>query len=489
MARADRLAIAGGVTGAELMESAGRAVAEVALTLIGQGARALVLAGPGNNGGDGLVAARHLAAAGVEVTVALLGRRDALKGDAAWAADGYSGATASADRAPERMAGADLLIDALFGAGLARPIEGTAAALVEGINAARAAGAAVLAVDVPSGVDGSTGEVLGPAVAADHTVTFFRAKPGHLLWPARGLVGRLHVRDIGIPAAVLGEVRPSAFLNGPDLWRGALPRLAADGHKYRRGHAVVVSGGPWRTGAGRLAAGAALRAGAGLVSLACAPSAHQVNAGQLTAVMLERCAGPTELAAILADPRKNAVLIGPGAGVGPETAASVQAALASPAFVVLDADALTSFAEAPAALFEAIAARAAPVVLTPHGGEFARLFAGLEQGGRLERARAAAARSGAVVVLKGPDTVIAEPAGRAAINANAPPWLATAGSGDVLAGMVTGLGAQGMAGFEAAAAAVWLHGAAAARFGPGMTAEDLAPALPRVLGGLIDADW
>jgi len=443
-----------------------------------------VLAGPGNNGGDGFVAARHLAEGGAEVAVTLLGDREALKGDARGAAQAWAGELVGPEAAEARIAGADLVVDALFGAGLTRPLEGRAARLVERMNDAAAR---VVAVDVPSGVDGTTGAILGTAVEADHTVTFFRAKPGHYLYPGRGRVGRLHVRDIGIPPGVLEEIGPRAFANGPGLWRDGMPRLAAEGHKYARGHALVVSGGPWRTGAARLAAGAALRAGAGLVTLACDPAALAINAGQLTAVMVARCEGARDLADILADARKNAVAIGPGAGVGADTRALVHAALRSGAFAVLDADALTSFAETPQSLFEAIAGREAAVVLTPHEGEFARVFGPVGAASKLERARAAAARSGAVVVLKGADTVIAAPDGRAAINHNAPPWLATAGSGDVLTGIVAGLGAQGMAGFAAAAAAAWLHGAVAGRVGPGMTAEDLAPALPTVLGELRDA--
>jgi hydroxyethylthiazole kinase-like uncharacterized protein yjeF len=477
MTQADALAIAGGVPGMTLMEAAGRAVAEAAAALVPEGP-VLVVAGPGNNGGDGFVAARRLAAAGREVAVMLFGGEARLKGDAAIARERWPGPVVPA-AAP--LPAAAVVIDAMFGAGLDRPVEGAAAALVAAINAGPGP---VVAVDVPSGLDADTGRPLGVAVRAAATVTFFRKKPGHLLYPGRGLCGRLTLADIGIPAAVLDEIAPTRFENAPGLWRQALRPPASEDHKYRRGHAVVVSGPMARTGAARLAAGAALRAGAGLVTLASPGNALAVNAAHLTAVMLARVDGAEALAAMLAEPRLTAAALGPGLGTGPDQKALVAAALAARPALVLDADALTVWADAPQALGEAIAGRAAPTVLTPHEGEFARLYPDLGDAPKPERARAAAARTGAVVVLKGPDTVIAGPDGRLAINANAPPWLATAGSGDVLTGIAAGLLAQGLPGFEAAAAAVWLHGEAGRHAGPGLTAEDLAPALRPVLAAL-----
>jgi hydroxyethylthiazole kinase-like uncharacterized protein yjeF len=483
MASADRLAMEGGVAGATLMENAGRGVADIAHQAR-PGARAVVLCGPGNNGGDGFVAARHLHAMGHNVQLYLLGTEGALKGDAAGAARTFKGAgghvlpLASALAEP-----GDLVIDALFGAGLSRPLDGAAAQAVRRVNAIK--GAHIIAVDIPSGVQGDTGKALGIAIEAQETVTFFRAKPGHFLMPGRAHCGRLHVIDIGIPAQILERLAPRNARNGPPLWAARFPRPAMDGHKYKRGHVVVVSGPASMTGAARLAARGALRVGAGLVTVASPPDALIVNAAHLTAIMVRVFDGQGEFAALLADPRKNAVVLGPGLGVGQESIQLVRIAQDAGPFLVLDADAITSFAERPASLW--INARK-PMVLTPHEGEFERLFPGLlaEAGDKLSAARKAAQRSCAVIVLKGPDTVIAEPNGAAVINANAPPTLATAGSGDVLAGLIAGLGAQGLPAFEAASAGVWLQGAAASAFGPGLIAEDIPEMLPGVLKDLAE---
>jgi NAD(P)H-hydrate epimerase len=503
MGEADRLAIAGGQTGLQLMERAGRAVAAEAMRLLGSPAAVFVACGPGNNGGDGFVAARILRQQGYRVRLGLLGNSAALGGDAAAMAMRWGEApeTLTETLTPDRIGGAgDLIIDALFGAGLSRPLQGAAAQIVAAINACAKT---VLAVDVPSGLNGSTGLVEGASILATRTVTFFRLKPGHVLLPGRELCGQVRLADIGIPETTLASIAPRTFLNRPALWGAAFPRARAQGHKYQRGHTVVVSGPAESTGAARLGARAALRIGSGLVTLVGSAAATAINATHATAVMVKALASDTALADFLSDERRNAALIGPGAGVGRATAASVLSVLATPAAVVLDADALTSFAADAAdggvravgfgfvvrdrepppgrqSLFAAIRARAAPVVLTPHDGEFKRLFGELP-GSKLDRARAAAELSGAVVISKGGDTVVAAPDGRAAINDNAPAWLATAGAGDVLAGFVGGLMAQGMAAFEAACAAVWLHGAAAAAFGPGLIAEDLPETLPQVL--------
>nr|WP_319382338.1 NAD(P)H-hydrate dehydratase [uncultured Roseibium sp.] len=493
MGRADRLTIEGGVPGIVLMERAGQAVARAAADLVSAGAKVLVLCGPGNNGGDGFIAARCLEMSGHAVSLYLLKPPDTLKGDALEAFgrlnSGMRGSIsypASGDRIsddfPKDLRSADLVIDALFGAGLDRPLSGPVLDLVGLINQS---GIPVVAVDLPSGLSGATGEVLGGAIKSRATVTFFRKKPGHLLLPGKALCGPTTVADIGIAPAALNAIGPKTFENGPDLWLGHWPMPSADGHKYSRGHAVVFSGPMSATGAARLSAGAALRAGAGLVTLASPPDAMMVNACHLTAVMLKKVGDGDAIREFLADARLNALLVGPGYGVGAQTREVVAELLGTGRALVLDADALTSFTEDPGVLFSQTGKARVPVVLTPHEGEFSRLFPDIE-GDRLWRARQAAKTSDAIVILKGADTVIASPDGRAAINSNAPPWLATAGSGDVLAGIVTGLLAQGVPAFEAACQAVWLHGEAGGQAGPGLIAEDLASALRPAIASLVD---
>ena len=489
MGEADRLAVAAGTQGIALMERAGLAVADEVARLAKSRGRIVVLCGPGGNGGDGFVAARLLARRGYAVELGLIGRREALRGDPALAALRYQGPVLDAGTIdPAR---ADCVIDALFGAGLARDIDGAAKAIIERVNAFARAGGRVLAVDVPSGLDGETGKVRGVAVEACASVTFFRLKPGHLLLPGRVLCGAIRLADIGIPEAALARIAPKTFVNAPGLWRAAMPRADADSHKYARGAVLVLSGAAHRTGAARLAARAALRSGAGIVTLASPPDAVAENAAHLTAVMVAPFATPTEFEALLADERRRAVTLGPGAGVGPALRKLVAAALTRPAerrTIVLDADALTAFAGEAARLKALIARGGHWAVVTPHEGEFARLFDGAPgvrlEDDKLTRARAAARFMGAVVLIKGADTVVAAPDGRAAIGFDLPPWLATAGSGDVLAGLVSGLAAQGMPAFEAASAAVWLHGACGRALGPGLIAEDLPDALPGVLRAL-----
>ena len=480
MAVADAMAVKAGHPTLGLMKRAGKAVADHAATLLEARSQVVVVCGPGNNGGDGFVAAKRLHDLGHNVEIVLLGEMSDLSEAAADAAFAWSGKV----RTGVSEIRGDLIIDALFGAGLSRPLEGSAAKLVDSINRS---GAAVVAVDIPSGLNADTGLVDGPTVRADSTVTFFRKKPGHLLYPGRGLCGDVVLAQIGIPDEVLRELQPRLHENSPDAWGHAFPRLSAHGHKYDRGHAVVVSGQLRSTGAARLAARGALRVGAGLVTVASPGSALAAHASHLTAIMIESFETTFGLEKIMADERKNAVAIGPGFGVGGQTREAVLSVLKTNAAVVLDADALTSFADDPAQLFAAIHERRAHeqsggTVLTPHEGEFARLFD--LQGPKVERAQSAAEISSAVVIVKGADTVIAEPGGVAMINANAPAWLATAGSGDVLTGFVVGLLAQHMPAFEASGAAVWLHGAAGAQFGPGLIAEDLPEALPAVLRSL-----
>ena len=490
MAEADRLAGVAGTPGTVLMDRAGRAVADSAERLLARrgGTRVLVLCGPGNNGGDGFVAATALAGRGLSVDVAALVPVAKLRGDAASAASAWHGPVLSpGDVIPGRY---DIVIDALFGAGLSRPLDEAACDLVARVDAA---GRPVLAVDLPSGISGDNGSVMGAALHATETVTFVRLKPGHLLMPGREFCGDITLVDIGIGAEVLGKIEPKLRHNCPELWEGHFPRPQTAGHKYSRGHLLVVSGPMPTLGASRLSAHGGLRAGAGLVTVASPDDALAAHAAQLTAVMLKPFTDPAALAEILADARKNAVVIGPGLGHHADTAALVDAVLApsqKPRAVVLDADALTLFAGRPAELAALIAAAPGPVVVTPHDGEFAKLFQGIDEilhaSSKVEQARAGARRLGAVLLLKGPDTVVAAPDGRASISGEDAPWLATAGSGDVLSGMLGGLLAQSMPAFEAASAAVWLHAAAARHFGPGLISEDLPGALPPVLRRLLD---
>jgi ADP-dependent NAD(P)H-hydrate dehydratase / NAD(P)H-hydrate epimerase len=485
MAEADRLAVSHGVPSIELMERAGRAVADAVAARHPIGSRVVIVAGLGNNGGDGFVAAKVLAQRGFRTRLLLAGDLARLKGDAALAAKSWKGPVEPAQA--QGIADADVVIDALFGAGLDRPVGEPARSLIEAMNAQ---GAPIVAVDLPSGISGTTGAVMGTAVKASRTVTFFRKKPGHLLLPGRIHCGSVSVADIGIPDAVLDQIAPKTFENKAALWQQSFPRPRDDGHKYDRGHAVVASGPAWSTGAARLAARGALRAGAGLVTIASPSDALAVNAATNLAVMVHSVDGAGELTKFLADRRLNAFAIGPGRGVGEATCELVLAALSGERAVVLDADAITSFAGEPRRLANALLRRAEQAtILTPHEGEFSRYFGALEPqtevGSKLERARLAAQLTGAIVLLKGPDTVVAAADGRAAIAANAPAYLATAGAGDVLTGIAAGLLAQGMPPFEAAAAAVWLHGEAAAAFGPGLISEDLPEALPGVYRALL----
>jgi hydroxyethylthiazole kinase-like uncharacterized protein yjeF len=476
MAEADRLAVEAGVPSLTLMENAGRAVADSVEAHYAPAAVA-VLCGPGNNGGDGYVAARHLKDRGWNVWVESVADPATLKGDAAEMFQRWDGETRVVTRARK----ADIVIDAIFGAGLSRPLDMNMGVLARTLNES---GIPIVAIDVPSGLHGDLGRPLGEdCVRAHRTVTFFRKKPGHVLLPGRIFCGEVTVAPIGIPDKVLEMIPVRTFENVPALWGEVFPWPRLDGHKYSRGHAVIVSGPMHATGAARLAARGALRAGAGLVSVASPPDAVAVNAAHLTAIMVKPFDGAKGLSALLSDKRFNAIVLGPGVGVGDATQDLVAAALATSAAVVLDADALTSFADNPAGLFAQLRSGC---VLTPHSGEFERLFPGVLAKGptRLDAVRHVAQLARCVVLLKGPDTVVAAPDGRAAVNSNAPPWLATAGTGDVLAGMVAGLLAQSTAPFEAACAATWLHGAAAARFGIGLIAEDLPEQLPHVLRSL-----
>jgi len=475
MYAADRYATERGVPSLTLMENAGRAVADE-ICKRWEPRPTAVLCGPGNNGGDGYVVARVLKERNWDVGVETLVDRVALKGDAAAMAALWDGKTLPLAHGSSNAA---LYIDALFGAGLSRPLDGEAKRFADWSTKYRAS---VVAIDVPSGVHGDTGRGLDSHTAhAVLTVTFFRKKPAHVLMPGNQLCGEIVVADIGIPASAIGSSK--LHENSPLLWDYPWPKVG--GHKYARGHCVVVSGPAHATGAARLAARGALRIGAGLVSVASLPDAVPVNAAALTAIMVKPFSGAAGLADLLKDKRLNSVVIGPGCGLGQATQERVAAVLESDAAVVLDADALTSFQDDPAVLFHLLRQ---PAVLTPHEGEFERLFKGVlaKSQNKIEAARAAAAIAGCTVLLKGADTVIAAPDGLATVNTHAPPALATAGSGDVLAGFIGGLMAQGLDSYRAACSAAWLHGEAAFRFGPGLIAEDLPESLPAALRALRD---
>ncbi len=470
MGRADALTIAGGISGETLMEAAGRAVAE-AVIAHGPSGQVTVLCGPGNNGGDGFVAARILAEQGRTVRLALLGSRAALRGDTALNAERWQGPVEAMTTAV--LGDSSCVIDAVFGAGLSRDVEGAAREVLGAIG-----NRFCVAVDLPSGVRGDSGAILGYAPRADRTVTFFRCKPGHLLYPGRDLCGKTKIADIGIPDAVLDTIAPCQWRNDPVHWRNGFPWPRAKDHKYSRGHAAIAAGGEM-TGAAILAATACRRIGAGMVTLASPEQAALVFRVTLPDAVTRVVAGKAAWSRLIVERRVAACLVGPGNGLGARTRHFAVAALDSGLPTVLDADALSVFADHGKDLFSRLRE---DVVLTPHEGEFQRLF---ERGSdKLESCRRAAGEAGAVVVLKGTDTVVAAPDGRAVIADTAPPELATAGTGDVLAGMVLGLLAQGMGPFEAACAAVWMHGRAGRIAGIGLVAEDLPALLPQVLTAL-----
>jgi len=470
MTAADAAAIASGTLGITLMQRAGEGVAQSVIARFPKGP-VIVLCGPGNNGGDGYVAARYLAEVGWPVTIAGTSRAE-LKGDAATAAKAWTGTVETLSSAA--LSDATLVIDAFFGAGLKRPLDDAPRGL---LRAAEARGLPIIAIDLPSGLAGDTGQPLDYAPKAALTVTFHRKKPAHVLEPGRSLCGAVVVIDIG-----LGTPKRSVlFENNPALWERRFPWPETDSHKSQRGHLMVVSGPATQTGAARLATRGGLRVGAGLVTLLSPPGAVLVNAAHLEAVMLKPFKDAQALGELAT--KANAVIIGPAAGVGEATRDNLLVLAARDAALLVDADALTSFKDDPETLFGVLNDRD---VMTPHPGEFERVFPGVLEASesRIAAAREAARRAGAVVLLKGADTVIAAPDGRAAVNPNGARWLATAGSGDVLAGLIGGLMAQDMAAFDAACAGAWIHGAAGTAFGPGLISEDLPGLVPAVLASL-----
>ncbi|MBM09139.1 MAG: bifunctional ADP-dependent NAD(P)H-hydrate dehydratase/NAD(P)H-hydrate epimerase [Magnetovibrio sp.] len=478
MYHAESLSIENGVSGLTLMENAGKAVTNI-ITTRWQSRPITVLCGPGNNGGDGFVIARLLADIGWPVKLALLGNINALTGDAATNARRWNKPVETLSL--QTLDETEIVIDALFGVGLNRDLKGKVAEVIKAINMRSLT---CIAIDIPSGVHGDSGKILGIAPKAKLTVTFFRPKPGHLLIPGRESCGELVVADIGIPEKVLKSIRPSIFYNDPKIWADRYPWPNTNSHKYQRGHAIIA-GGDTVTGAARLAALAARRIGAGLVTIAAPTKSFAIYSAGLPGNLVKETPNAKAFTTYLNDPRSNAVLIGPGSGISLETHDKVLGALKLKKTCVLDADALTTFSDNSKLLFNSIQ-YATSCVLTPHEGEFQRLFNIDPIEDKLTRTRKAAEISSAVVLLKGPDTVITEPNGTTVINSTGTPFLATAGSGDVLAGMITGLLAQGANVFDATIISAWLHGIAAENFGPGVIAEDLIDEIPSILNSLMN---
>ncbi len=500
----------GQVTGLELMERAGQGVVDAIFeqwpVLRDRGAspstslgylgpdeedplRAVVLCGPGNNGGDGFVVARLLHELGWVVRVCLYGDPEKLPPDARvncdrWTALGQVEAPVDAVIDAE---GAHLVVDALFGTGLARPVEIDLRDICKVQQGDKQP--FWVAIDVPSGLCSDSGRILGRCRAADLTVTFHTEKPGQHLADGPEMCGRLSVRSIGLEGWTERVLRDGSVqrLDAPTV-----PLSKVSAHKFSHGHALILSGGSGKTGAARLSARGALRVGAGLVTLGVPPAAQLEVAAQVTAIMLARVDGARGLSDVLSDQRLNALCLGPGLGVE-RSRELVPVALSHRRATVLDADALTAFAEDPSTLFAQLHQTC---VLTPHGGEFARLFPDLAEAlagpaikgpafSKTDATREAAKRAGCIVLFKGADTVIAAPDGRCSIHAatyeHAAPWLATAGAGDVLAGFISGLLARGFEPMRAAETGAWLHAECARSFGPGLIAEDLPEALPKIL--------
>lgn len=477
----DALAIEKGVKGSALMEAAGKAVADTVADYIGTpleaGGTVIVLCGPGNNGGDGFVAARYLDELGYPVSLRCSVLPSALKGDAKGAAGQWRGEVEPLSTTG--FSDASAIIDCLLGTGLSKPVEGEFATIIDAVNES---GTFVLAADVPSGLCSDTGKPLGACVEAGATVTFMFKKPGHTLVPGRYFCGgntNVHVVNIGVPEPALAEVTPFTFENIPTLWGQSFPYSGPQTHKYERGHMLVLGGKEPTLGASRLASLAGLRVGAGLVTLAAPTETYPVQASALMDVMVRRFDSAFGFMGIVNDPRIKAVLVGPGAGRGEKTVELVKQVGAKIKSLVLDADALASLVGRSDIINDL---KSPELVLTPHEGEFAKLFPSFDfRTDRVAAAKEAARATKSVVVLKGVSTVVAAPDGRASIATNAPSWLSIGGTGDVLSGMICGLITQGMPAFEAASAGVWLHGESGMQAGRGLIASDLLDVIPKVL--------
>lgn len=460
MKKADAATIADGIPARQLIEAAGVAVAHKIADLFKK-ISVLVLCGSGNNGADGIVTAERLKRAGWPVRIAVFDK-DRKK---------YPEAETLNSNLSLKETG--LVVDAIFGTGFHGALEPEIITLFDKIRTRKIP---VIAVDIPSGVDGTSGTIAEGALKADITVTFCRKKIAHMLYPSREFCGKTHVAQIGITDDIIARLNGQIFENNPALWIRDFPIPDATSHKYTRGF-VTVFGGNIRTGAACLAGHAAQVAGAGAVAITTLPETRPIYSHYRASIMVDVWQTIEDLKSLLRDERRNTLVLGPGGG---EMRDVVEALLGLNKISIIDADALTAFKDDPQALFSKLSSQC---VLTPHAGEFHKLFGDLP-GNKIDQARTAARKSGAIVVFKGGDTIIAEPDGAIIVNSAAPPNLATAGSGDVLTGLIAGLSAQGMPPFMAAACACWLQTQAARKQGFGLTAEDIIRHIPQVLNQL-----
>lgn len=474
MSKTEAAAIADGTPAFQLMQNAGHAVAQEIMSCL-EPCETLILCGPGNNGGDGFITAAQLKKNGWPVRVACLAKKSELKGLSAQAAKMWDGPIESLN-SNLSVHQTKLIVDAIFGTGFKGGLDPETLTLFEKIKARKIG---VVAIDLPSGINASTGAVAAGILSAQLTVTFGRKKVAHVLHSSKFLCGRIILSNIGIGDGHVMTAQSSLFENHPALWLRDFPLPTPSSHKYDRGHALIY-GGDHRPGAAILAAMAAQRAGSGVVSFATTPDMHSFYLAARASIMTDSLQDDDALKALLRDERKTALVIGCGAGTDARLEKSVMTALSFNKAVVLDGDVFTVFKDKTDKLFPALHARH---VLTPHSGEFERLFPSL-QGDKIAKARAAAKLSGAIVVLKGADTVIAAPDGAAVIQHDSPSVLATAGSGDVLAGLIGGFAAQGMSSFMAASAAVWLHAEAGRKQGLGLVAEDIISNTSQCLNAL-----
>ena len=499
MQMADRLAIEAGISGVFLMEQAGICVTSHFERISDGPCRITILAGPGNNGGDAFVVARLLKQRAYKIDMfefcAKNRQEGGVQSDAKFMKEkwleigGQIHSLSNISDIREKLDQSDMLIDGLFGAGLNRDIEEPLLSVIDEINRSNLE---VLAIDIPSGVNGDTGQIMGTAIKASQTCSFHRPKQGHYLYPGRDMCGELNIENIGIPARVNNQILSKQHINTPDLWRDSLNRRAINSHKYHQGSVLVASGDQTMQGASVLSSNAAVEVGAGLVTMTVAKKEPQPHPKSYAAIMLASLPEGEEgkgLDTLISSKKITASLIGPGSMPSVKTQERALALLKTSKGVVLDAGALTAFKGQQELLSAGIKNRdvlVPSVVLTPHEGEFKALFPDLNVKNKIEAAREAAKRMSAVIVLKGADTVIASPDERVIVNANAPATLASAGTGDVLAGIIVGLIANiATPLFEAAAAAVYIHGECANKISTELVADELIDHIADVKQDLI----